>query len=213
MATTQFEIHYEGDLPDLLGSVNPAYGGGQDGKTICLTLEKFVHHGGALKTLRLSFDIYRKESSWDDSCGARYYEKVEADSPWCKRTQIAVTLLTIESKTEVVVNSEREDDGPRFEDLPNLIADCKRWKFTNLSKETVTTKTKREDEDDSNHSSSVQFLHRTSRPETIQLWTWTLAPTTTRIGEDDSQAVESPISKEDWTKRSFPRDLRCMRPS
>ena len=201
-----------GDIPDLMGSPDPVHGGGPDGKTVCLTVEKFVNHGGVLKMLRLLFDIYLKVSSWVGSRRGRCYGRVETNSPRCKRIQNAVTLLAIEQKIEVVVNSEREDDGPRFEDLPILIADYKGWKFTNLSKETVTTKTKREDEDDSNLPSSVRFLHKTSRPETTQLWTWTLPSPTTRIGGEDSQAVEPSISKEDWTKKVLPRGRRYTRP-
>ncbi|KAG7001297.1 hypothetical protein G7Y79_00032g066500 [Physcia stellaris] len=49
------EIHYEGDIPDLMGSPDPVYGGGPDGKTVCLTLEKFVNHGGALNNARNSY--------------------------------------------------------------------------------------------------------------------------------------------------------------
>ena len=61
LTTMQLEIHHEGDIPDLMGSPDPFFRGGLDGKTVCLALEKFVNYGGALKMLlRLSFALYCK---------------------------------------------------------------------------------------------------------------------------------------------------------
>lgn len=139
-------------------------------------LEKFADYGCALKTLRLSFDVKGLAAYWR----GKHHTKLEANSPCCKKIQNAVTSLRIEKKIEVVVNGQEESDCASFEDPLSVIADCRGWKITNLLKESETTKHEWSDEEDTTH-----------------LWTWTLAPTTTGMGEDGSQAVEPPILKED----------------